>query len=174
MTTCCRARQRSVFFGVAAAVIYSNPVCADELPSRKPGLWEVKTNIDNRNAPPLVIRQCIDAATDQMMLSIAGPYSQDVCPKRTVQKAADSITIDSGCTFQGKPATAHAIVTGSFDSAYTMTVTSQSEAATGSAITMRMEAKWLGPCAADQKPGDMIFANGVKVNILDASLRVEF
>jgi hypothetical protein len=63
---------------------------------------------------------------------------------------------------------------GTFDSAYTMTVTSQSEAAPGSAITMRMEAKWLGPCAADQKPGDMIFANGVKVNILHASLRVDF
>jgi hypothetical protein len=50
-------------------------------------------------------------ATDRMMLlSITGPNSQDVCPKRTVQKSADSTTIDSGCTFQGKPA-AHAIVT---------------------------------------------------------------
>jgi hypothetical protein len=159
---------RPFTFVTIFAMISSNPACADELPSRKPGLWEVKTSIDNRNAPPLVIRQCIDAATDQMMLSIAGPYSHDVCPKRTVQKSADSITIDSACTFQGKAATAHAVVSGSFDSAYTMTVTSQSEAAPGSTIAMRMEAKWLGPCAADQKPGDMIFANGVKANILDA------
>jgi hypothetical protein len=149
-------------------MICLTPMRADELPSRKPGLWEVKTSIDNRNAPPLVIRQCIDATTDAMMMSIAGPYSQDVCSKRTVQKSVDSITIDSACTFAGKAATAHAVATGSFDSAYTMTVTSQSEVAPGNTMTMRMEAKWLGPCAVDQKPGDMIFGNGVKVNILEA------
>jgi hypothetical protein len=144
------------------------PIRADELPSRKPGLWEVKTSIDSRSAPALVIQQCIDAATDRMMLSIAGPYSQDVCPKHMVQRSADSTTIDSTCTFAGKAAAAHANVTGSFDSTYTMTVTSQSEAAPGDKMTMRIEAKWLGPCAADQKPGDIVFADGVKVNILDA------
>jgi hypothetical protein len=31
-----------------------------------------------------------------------------------------------------------------------------------------MAAKWIGPCAADQKPGDMIMANGTKINIMDA------
>lgn len=149
-------------------LIYPTSLHADELPTRKPGLWEVKTTIENRNAPALVIRQCIDAVTDQMMSSIAGPYSQDICPKRTVQKSADSVTIDSACTFSGKAATAHAVARGSFDSAYTMTVTSQSEAAPGNTMTMRMEAQWLGPCTADQKPGDMIFGNGIKVNILDA------
>jgi hypothetical protein len=29
-----------------------------------------------------------------------------------------------------------------------------------------MNGKWLGPCAADQKPGDMIMG-GIKLNILD-------
>jgi len=34
-----------------------------------------------------------------------------------------------------------------------------------------MAAKWLGPCAADQKPGDMIMGNGFKVNILEMQKR---
>jgi hypothetical protein len=34
-----------------------------------------------------------------------------------------------------------------------------------------MAAKWIGPCAADQKPGDMIMANGTKINVLDAQKR---
>lgn len=31
-----------------------------------------------------------------------------------------------------------------------------------------MAAKWIGPCTADQKPGDMIMANGMKINITNA------
>jgi hypothetical protein len=159
---------RSFAFISIFVLICTTPIHADELPSRRPGLWEVRTRIDNRNVPTVVIQQCIDAATDQMMQSIAGPYSQDICAKRTVQRSADSITIDSTCTFAGKSAAAHAVATGSFDSAYTMTVTSGSEAEPGKTMTMRIEAKWLGPCTADQKPGDMIFGNGIKVNILNA------
>jgi hypothetical protein len=144
------------------------PASAADLPSRKPGLWEVKTSIAGGKAGPGVIRQCIDAATDQMMQSSAGPYSAGACPKRDVRQSADSITIDSSCTVAGKPATAHATIIGSFDSAYTMTVTSHSEALPNSDMTMTVDGKWLGPCAADQKPGDMIFANGRKINLLDA------
>jgi hypothetical protein len=144
------------------------PARAAELPSRKPGLWEVKISIAGRSAPPQVIRQCVDAATDQMMQSSAGPYSAAVCPKRDVQQSVNSITIDSSCTVGGKPATAHATITGGFDSAYRMTVTSQSEAFPASNMTLTIDGKWLGPCAADQKPGDIIFSDGRKVNILEA------
>jgi hypothetical protein len=37
---------------------------------------------------------------------------------------------------------------------------------------MTMAAKWLGPCAADQKPGDMIMGNGMKMNILEMQKRI--
>ena len=38
-------------------------------------------------------------------------------------------------------------------------------------MTMTMDAKWLGPCAADQKPGDMIMSNGMKINIPETEKR---
>jgi hypothetical protein len=141
---------------------------ADDLPSRKPGLWEVRQVIGNAKTSPLVIKQCIDAATDHMLQSSTGPYSADVCPTRSVQKSADGTTIDSTCTIAGKTAKTHAVISGSFDSAYKMTVTSQGEGMPGNDITLSLEAKWLGPCAADQKPGDLIMGNGMKLNILDA------
>src|ERR1700730_10735641 len=124
------------------------PALAAELPSRKPGLWEVKMSFENRNAPGQTIQQCIDAATDQAMQSNMGSSSQGACSKRDVQRSANAITIDSTCTFAGKTSTSRAVVTGSFDSAYTMTVTSQSEGAPGASMTMTMSAKWLGPRAA--------------------------
>jgi hypothetical protein len=45
---------------------------AAELPSRKAGLWEVRTSFENRNGAGLTVRQYIDASTDQMMESSAG------------------------------------------------------------------------------------------------------
>ena len=30
-----------------------------------------------------------------------------------------------------------------------------------------IDARWLGPCKADQKPGDVILGNGARINILD-------
>ena len=153
------------------AVITAVPALAAELPSRKPGLWEIKMSFENRNTPGQTMQQCIDAATDQMMQSSAGPGGQSVCSKRDVQRSASAITVDSTCTVGGKATTSHAVITGSFDSAYTMTVTSDSAAAPGGKSTMTMAAKWLGPCAADQRPGDMIMANGMKINVLDMQKR---
>jgi len=147
------------------------PALAAELPSRKAGLWEIKTSLANRNGPGMAIQQCIDASTDQMMQSSAGPLAQAACSRRDVQKSGDSLTIDSTCTLAGKTATSHAVISGSFDSAYTMTVTSQSDALPGGKMTMTIVAKWFGPCAADQKPGDMIMGNGLKMNILEMQKR---
>ena len=152
-------------------LIYAMPAVAAELPSRKPGLWQVKTSVASISAPARVIHQCIDAATAQMMQSSAGPFAPEVCPQRDVQRSENSFTIDSTCAIGGKPATAHSVVTGSFDSAYTMTVTAQSEDIPGGKMIMTMEAKWLGPCTADQKPGDIIMGNGMKINIPEMEKR---
>src|SRR6516225_3490068 len=152
---------------LSSALLLANavPALSSELPSRKPGLWEVKTSIENVNAPARVIRQCIDAATDQMLQSIAGPFNPASCPERNVQSSADSTTIDFKCTVGGKPATAHSLITGSLDRAYTRTVTAQGDKSVVGSMTMTMEGKWLGACAADQRPGDIVLGNGVKINV---------
>jgi hypothetical protein len=160
-------------FGAIAVVIVAGalPAVAAELPIRKAGLWEVKMSFENRNGTGQSIQQCIDPATDQAMQSSAGPLAQAACSKRDIQKSGDTVTIDSTCTVGGKTATSHAVIIGSLQSAYTMTVTSESDALPGGKMTMTMAAKWLGPCAADQKPGDMIMGNGFKMNILDMQKR---
>jgi hypothetical protein len=152
-------------------VICVVPALAAELPSRRAGLWEIKMSFENRNIPGQTMQQCIDAATDQMMQSGVGPGAQSVCSKRDVQPSGSTITIDSVCTVNGKATASHAVINGSFDSAYTMTVTSDSATAPGGKSTITMAAKWLGPCASDQRPGDMIMANGTKINVLEMQKR---
>jgi hypothetical protein len=136
---------------------------ADDLPARKPGLWEVKASIGN-NQKPLAIKQCVDASTDLMMQAIVGPLTAQACPSRSVQRADNTIMIESTCTIAGKTATAHTVITGSLDSAYLMTMTAQGVGLPNGNVAVTVDAKWLGPCAQGQKPGDMIISNGVNIN----------
>jgi hypothetical protein len=155
-------------FGAAVVLLLSGvmPALAGELPPRKPGLWEFRTN----NAPT-DIQHCIDAATDERLawnffssLMISTQLlTERWCAKRDVQRSGDTITID--CLIIDKIATSRIIIKGSFESAYT--VTSTGDMPGGGKLTMTTAAKWLGPCAADQKPGDMIMGGGLKSNILD-------
>jgi hypothetical protein len=147
---------------VCLVVAFTMPAAAAEMPSRKAGLWEITTHMPNH---PMTMKQCIDAATDQAMQSHASSAGAN-CSKRDVQKSATGMTIDSVCTIAGKTMNSHIVVSGSFDSNYTMTITSEG-GSLPAARTITLDAKWLGPCAADQKPGDTIMSNGVKMNIVD-------
>lgn len=154
--------------GSVLGLLLAAPVAAADTASRKPGLWEVKTSIDDRGRA-VTVQQCIDASTDQMLQSSAGPFSAPLCAGRQVKTSEGGMTIDTQCRFNGKPASAHAVVSGSFDSAYTMTVTAEGDDLP--ATKMTMDAKWLGACAAGQQPGDVIMAGGVKVNIPELQKR---
>ena len=160
------------WFFLIMALVGTPPALAADLPSRKPGLWEIKTTIEGRNPPTQILKQCIDQTTDQMTLSIAGPFSPAVCPKREVKSSSDSITVDSTCTIGKSTATAHAVITGSFDSAYTMTVKSDGSDLPGGTMTMTIAGSRLGDCSPEQKPGDIILSNGRTFNILEAQKHI--
>ena len=155
-------------------ILVATPAAALDLPARKAGLWEIKTTMDERKEPPQVAQHCIDAETDKMMNSIGGEMRKEACSKQDVQKVGATYVINSVCKFGPMTSTSHGVVTGDFNSAYTVKLTSKREGgpnipgmpADGSS-NMTVEAKWLGACAADQKPGDMIMSGGRKVNIHD-------
>jgi hypothetical protein len=66
--------------------------------------------------------------------------------------------------------TSRAEITGDFNSAYTVKSTSNTQggpAAVPRDSTTTIEAKWLGACKADQKPGDIVMPGGIKMNVRD-------
>lgn len=153
-------------FGAASflVLICLTPSLAADFPARKAGLWQ--TNTVAANGRTVSLQECVDAQTDQAMQSRFASMPQRNCSKRNVQKSGDTITIDSICTIMGRTISSHMVVTGSFDSNYTMTMTSQTQGLPAPR-TITTTAKWLGPCAAGQRPGDMIMPNGKTMNILD-------
>ncbi|WP_137043660.1 DUF3617 family protein [Pseudolabrys sp. FHR47] len=165
---------RRLFVAAATCLAVSSaagPSLALDMPQRKAGLWELKMEFVGGNIPGQTMKQCVDAATDKLMNQAYGGASGEACSKQDVSKSGNTMTIDSVCKFGPATMTSHAVVTGSFDSAYTVDVQSSRAGGPpmpgGADTHMRISATWLGACAAGQKPGDIVMPNGMTMNVLD-------
>ncbi len=139
---------------------------ADDLPSRKPGLWQ----IDMVGTGGQSMKQCIDAATDKAMMEMGQDMAKKMgggCSKNEILREGEKVIINAECTFAQTKMISKTEISGDFNSKYTtVTSTKYDPPFMGqSSNEMRMTATWLGACAADQQPGDMIMANGMKMNM---------
>jgi len=146
------------------AVSFAGPAAAIDLPTRKAGLWEIKMVLENSQVAPPAMQHCIDAATDKL-LHEKFSVGQESCSKHDISRSGNTFVIDSSCKFGNMATTTHAVFEGDFDSAYTVNVSTTLDG--GVKKNMTMQAKWLGPCKPDQKPGDIEMPGGMKMNILD-------
>jgi hypothetical protein len=165
---------RRIFsFGLALSFVALLPAyhaCADELPIRKAGLWEMKVMRTGSPMPDMTMQHCTDETTDKEMSTAFSPMSKEVCSKKDVQKTATGFVSDSVCGLAGVSISSHSEIVGDFNSAYTVKTTSHSEggpAATKGDHETMIEAKWLGACKPDQKPGDIVMPGGMKINLHD-------
>ena len=152
-------------FVAALCLLPAWPAAAQELPARKAGLWEIRMTLDAAKLPTQISQHCIDAATDKQMSAIGASMGKDLCSKQNVQRSGNTITVDSVCKIGPTTTTSRAVITGDFNSAYTVRVTSKGGPGGDTAITL--EAKWLGACKPDQQPGDIILPGGQRINIKD-------
>lgn len=142
---------------------------AAELPIRKPGLWEIKIKLTGGGAPTAMMRHCTDASTDREMSTMFNPLAPQPCPSNNdIQKQADRYTIDSVCRADSKTVTLHSDVTGDFTTAYSVVTETRIQDepdSEPSVSSMTLEGKYLGSCKFGQKPGDVVMAGGMKINI---------
>jgi Protein of unknown function (DUF3617) len=144
---------------------------AVELPLRKPGLWELEIARSGSPMPAMTMQHCTDETTDKAMSTAFQPMSKEICSKHDVQQTATGYVSDSVCNLAGVAMTSHSDITGDFNSAYTVKTTAHSEhgpPGMPTDSTTTIEAKWLGACKPNQKPGDIVMPGGFKVNIKDA------
>jgi len=153
----------------ALALLAAGGASADNLPTRKAGLWEMKVVKTGSSLPDMTMQHCTDEATDKDMNNTVSPMAKQICSKQDVKKTATGYVSDSVCSVAGVTMTTHAEIVGDFSSGYTVTSNSHSDGGPASLrdITTRIEAKWLGACKADQKPGDIVMPGGFKLNVKD-------
>jgi hypothetical protein len=121
-------------------------------------------------APEMTMQQCTDETTDKDMSTSFSPMGKDVCSKQDIQKTATGYVTDSVCGIAGMSIKSRGEISGDFNSAYTVKSTSHTEGGPAGVprdSTTTIQAKWLGACKADQKPGDIMMPGGMKMNIRD-------
>src|SRR5207237_10911943 len=118
-----RIRENRMRLAVILAVAFiATPALAQDMPSRKAGLWEMTMTFEGRGAPPQTMQQCIDASTDKAMQDMsAGPRGQS-CSKRETKKVGNTIVFDTVCSTGTGTSTTHGVVSGDFNSAYTVKI----------------------------------------------------
>jgi Protein of unknown function (DUF3617) len=161
-----------VSFGSALgllALLSAGDARAVDLPVRKAGLWEMKVLRTGTPMPEMTMQHCTDETTDKDMSTAASPMAKEMCSKQDIQKTATGYVSDSVCGIAGTSITSHSEIIGDFNSAYTVKSTSHSEGGPAGTrdSTTSIEAKWLGACKADQKPGDIVMPGGLKMNVKD-------
>ena len=161
--------------------LVSSPLAAAgfDLPPRAPGQWEMSIQVDTAAMPPQIIRMCLDAETDKMLNDRFGGMASHMCSRQEQKKDGDSIVLESDCRVGDMTTSSHTVVTGDFNSAYTMKTDvkmSGSNAPRGVQAGMAaaqgpmtqqttINAKRVGECAAGAKPGDIDFGEGRTTNV---------
>lgn len=131
---------------------------ADQL-KRKPGLWEIKmTSPRASGGGPMVSQHCIDAKTDDLMQQRSQGTGQQACSRNSVRKEDGKTIAESVCKFGDITTTTRAVFSGDFTSHYRGEIHSTYSPSMLSMkeVRSRLDARWLGPCKAGQKPGDVI------------------
>jgi hypothetical protein len=154
----------------ALGALAASPVRSDniDLPMRKPGLWDLRMKMTGGGIPTMSMQQCTDAATDKDLRSVYSPMSKEVCSKHDVQRTATGYMIDRVCKRGDDTITSHIAITGDFNSAYQAHLLSRTQDESPDdppSSDLTMQAKYLGPCKDDQKPGDIILMGGMRINI---------
>ena len=146
---------RAVYIGLVCAAASA---LATDYPPRKPGLWELTRSAPNPRYPPQVQQICLDAATDALLYKVGISIGNQACSKIDVQSSANKVEIHAVCKFGTSTTTSSSVITFRGDTAYHEDIAIHYDPplmGKTSESTSTTDAKWVGACTADMKPGDI-------------------
>ncbi len=164
--------RQSVSFCVAVALLAAcaaPDAGAVELPPRKAGLWELKTMRAGSSAPDMTMQHCTDATTDKEMSTSFSPASRNL---RQAGHAEDRDRLCQRFRLHRRRHDHHLACRNHrrFQLRLHREIHLAQRgrpAAVPRDSTTTIEAKWLGACKSDQKPGDIVMPGGMKMKFKD-------
>lgn len=173
-----RAPLPGVCLGVALACLALAHVARadDDYPRRRPGLWEVRSvGAEASGLPPT--RQCVGAHADTAAHHLDRTVgTRGSCTFGAFRRAGAAWLAESVCREARTVVTSRAVATGDFAEAYRIDTLVSYEPPLGGVRREdrdALEARWIGPCTAGQKPGDLVVPGMGTLNMNDGAFRAE-
>lgn len=166
LTGCLMKNNRFLIF--LLAFFMSGNLLAADLPSFKPGLWQLDTVMDGESEG--ITKQCMDENTSKSIMNSTSKMMGKNCGETVVKKEGGKYTTKIECNIGGSKMVSVSTLSGDFKSNFvsenktTFTPPLMGEAGDSSVTT----GKWLGECEKGMKPGDTIMPDGTKINIHEA------
>ncbi|MDH3444419.1 MAG: DUF3617 domain-containing protein [Deltaproteobacteria bacterium] len=156
----------SILFVALLTISSTASAATFDSPKRKSGLWEIRITSAEAGGTH-TIQQCVNEKTDDLMKNDMDGMEKSACSKSTLRKEGDKFVHESVCKVEGSTAKTRAVISGRFDSAYRVDTKSNYEPPMQGMreSSMKMDAKWLGPCKAGQKPGDVVMPGMPNINM---------
>lgn len=155
------------------------------LPVRKDGLWEVTVRSDDlvlrqreqAQRTPITVQMCTRREVESVMLLAMVP-AQENCKKLQVVRRGKSaeagFDIHSNCQVHDVKSEMRMELHGDFQTRFSGEFSVKfPQTPLKNTGRMVFDGRWLGECAAGQRPGDTRLPNGITVNVVDDRLRAE-
>jgi hypothetical protein len=147
---------------VCSALLASGvPAAAQDIPKRKPGLWEMSMQMQGQGGmPAITTRQCVDEQSDAEMhrKAFAGNDAKTQCKQLSNKKIAGGVEIEAECrSDDGGTVKTLARITGDMQTSYTMEndMTFSPPKNGMSKAKLSMKGTHRGACPAGMKGGDI-------------------
>lgn len=145
-------------------------------PQRRPGLWEVRSvgaQASGLESTKLCVGPDTDTATQHLDRSVGRRGSCEFGP---FEPAGEAWLAESVCREGRTTVSSRSVATGDFEHRYRIDTVVQYDpplAGTRREDKDALEARWLGPCARGQKPGDIVVPGMGTLNMVDGQFRAE-
>jgi len=151
-----------VLIALAGLTGLAGLAAAADIPHRKPGLWEMTSHSSTSKDMQTTRRICLDRESEDLLNRQGVASGQEACSKMETRSSGNQFIAKAVCNMGGVKMTSEATTTFVSDTASTTKVhtTFDPPLAGRSQSDTQDDAKWLGACPADMKPGDMILKTG--------------
>ncbi len=142
--------------GAAAA-----PAAAPSMFSRphpKAGLWRSSVTTNAGPGVTMTGEMCLDASNEDAAFSSDGKAVSKDCDPVKYQAASGGVSFTTVCHMGKRTVTSSGVATGDFKNDYAVNLTTRMDPAPEglpAQMTTSIRAKWIGPCPAGTKPGQV-------------------
>jgi hypothetical protein len=157
--------------GLAATAVcgaaFAQTAPVQTAPARRPGWWEMQMTLAGPTPAPS--HQTVHICTDPAVEKVQSPFGirkGDKCPPPQVTRTPAGWSLAASCAMGGMTVNTTGSVTGDFNSRYHVDLvtrmTPPPQPQLGEVRTS-IDARWLGPCPAGKKAGDVDLAMSMNV-----------